>query len=279
MDDYLFKFVLDEMRLHFLQNPAIVSAWQQTLCHLISFMLLHGMPMERLDPRPDFYTENKQARNSEEALLVVLNACARLTRQASKISWPVRNAFGTWISRLQGQRMGLEPFCLNYLSFLELQNCALHIKDLYGANLEATNLMCSGNVFVNLQGSNLRGANLQAADFEGAILRGADLHGANLRGAILQEAVFQGANLRGAILQGVNSQMAVLQGADFEGAILEEAVFWGANLEGANLRGAVLRWANFEGANLRGADFEGAILEGANFKGADLKGTILEDKI
>jgi len=36
MDEYLFNFVLDEMRLHHQQNPADVAAWQQTLCNLIN---------------------------------------------------------------------------------------------------------------------------------------------------------------------------------------------------------------------------------------------------
>jgi len=82
MDEYLFNFIVDEMRL---QNSSDVGNWQQTLCHLIGFMLRHGMPMERLDPRPSFQEENRQARNAEEALLAVLNACARLTKINSKI--------------------------------------------------------------------------------------------------------------------------------------------------------------------------------------------------
>jgi hypothetical protein len=45
------------------------------------------MPMERLTPRPDFQEENRQARNAEEALLGVLNACARVTKTVSKIQW------------------------------------------------------------------------------------------------------------------------------------------------------------------------------------------------
>ncbi|MBN3927550.1 hypothetical protein, partial [Nostoc sp. NMS4] len=82
MDRYLFKFVADEMRL---QDASDVSNWQQTLCDLIGFMLRHGMPMDRLTPRLDFQEENRQARNAEEALLAVLNACARVTKTVSKI--------------------------------------------------------------------------------------------------------------------------------------------------------------------------------------------------
>ncbi|MFW5766292.1 MAG: NACHT domain-containing protein, partial [Coleofasciculus sp.] len=80
MDEYLFQFVCDEMRL---QDLSKVRDWQKTLCRLIEFMLRHGMPMEGLNPRPNFQEETRQARNAEEALLAVLNACARVTREIS----------------------------------------------------------------------------------------------------------------------------------------------------------------------------------------------------
>jgi len=244
MDEYLFNFVADEMRL---QKSSDVSNWQQTLCHLIGFMLRHGMPMERLNPRPDFQEENRQARNAEEALLAVLNACARVTKTVSKIKWYTPEAFGTWISRLQGQRIDADVFCLNCLSFLDLQGCTLILKDFYQANLE---------------GAILRGAYLEGANLERANLEGANLEEANLEGAILRGAILEGANLVRANLERANLERANLGGANLGGAILE-----GANLEGANLEGAYLEGANLEGANLVEANFEGAYLEGTILEG------------
>ncbi|MEH1905401.1 MAG: pentapeptide repeat-containing protein [Nostoc sp.] len=228
MDEYLFKFVADEIRL---QNASDVSNWQQTLCHLIAFMLRHGMPMERLNPRPDFQEENRQARNAEEAFLAVLNACARVTKTVSKIQWHTREAFGIWISRLQGQRIdfGDDVFCLNCLSFLDLQGCVLVFKDFHKANL---------------QGANLQGANLQGANLVWAYLDEANLVGTNLDEANLDEANLVGTNLGGANLQGANLE-------------------W-ANLGGANLGGANLVGANLQGANLQGANLKGTYLEGEN---------------
>ncbi|PZV19331.1 MAG: hypothetical protein DCF22_00165 [Leptolyngbya sp.] len=229
MDEYLFNFVLDEMRLHYQQNPGDVAAWQQTLCNLIGFMLWHGMPMERLNPRPDFQTENKQARNAEEALLAVLNTCARLTQELSEIEWSSETSFGSWISRLQGQRVDATVFCLKCLSFLPLQNCLLAFKDFVNANLERANL------------------------------RGAELFGANLEGASLQEANLEGANLQGANLRGAELFRAKLLGANLERANLEGASLTEANLEGASLEGASLEGASLEGANLRGTILEGKV--------------------
>ena len=259
MDQDLFKFICDEMRL---QNLEDVCNWQTTLCHLIESMLRNGMPMESLEPRPKFYLEMWQARNAEETLLAVLNACARVTEEISQIQWPDCTSFGTWISRLQGQRISIENvLAFECLSFLNLQGCILSVRDFVCANFALTNLEDTRLNFANLIGANLEGANLQ-----GANLFKANLGEASLRGANLQEANLQEANLQAASLQEANFQEANLQGANLIAANLE-----GVNLEGTNLKGTILFAANLEGANL-----EGVNLEGANLEEANLKGTILE---
>ncbi len=107
------------------------------LCRLIKFLMVNGMPMEALNPRPKFQEEMRQARNAEEALLAVLNSCARVTKEVSKIKWHSPEAFGTWISRLHEQRKSWDEnaFALECLSFLSLQKCILIHRDLCGANL------------------------------------------------------------------------------------------------------------------------------------------------
>ena len=256
MDEYLFRFICDEMRL---QNHSDVRNWQKTLCRMIEFMLVNGMPMEGLRPRHGFRVEMWQARNAEEALLVVLNACAKVTETTSQIKWPYRNSFGAWISRLQGQRVGIEnALTLECLSFLNLQDCILYVRDFIGANFALTNLANAGLSLANLTGANLEGANLEGADLERANLAGANLVGTNLART----------NLAGAIVIEANLVEANLAGANLEGASLYKT-----NLQGVNLQGAVLQWVILEGANL-----EGANLQGANFQGANLQGTILEGK-
>ena len=217
MDEYLFNFVLDEMRL---QNPDNIVNWQKTLCDLISFMLKRGMPMEKLTHLSTFQQKNIQARNAEEALLVVLNSCARLTQKLSEIKFPDKASFGTWISRLYGQRFNPEVFCLNYLSFLNLSQCVLVMRDFHYANLERANLQGA-----NLGIANLRTVNLERANLQGANLEGADLVAANLRRVNLERANLERANLEGAILEG----------ADLEGADL-----MGTDLMGANVKGTIL---------------------------------------
>ncbi|NER22760.1 MAG: pentapeptide repeat-containing protein [Symploca sp. SIO1C2] len=300
MDKYLFRFICDEIGL---QNPSNVGNWQKTLCRLIEFMLNHGMPMERLTPRPNFHEEMRQAGNAEEALLVVLNACARVTRETSVIKWPSADAFDTWISRLQGQRIGNKNvLAFDCLSFLNLQGCILDIRDFYQANFAHSNLqwaylrgVCLRGVYLrgaNLQGANLQetnlqwvnlqGVNLQGTNFQKAYLKGVDLQGVNLQDANLQDVNLQEANLQEASLQNVNLgeanlQWAKLQETNLQGADLQWAKLQGANLQEANLQGADLQWANLQGVNLQGANLQEANLQWANFQGANLQEANLQD--
>jgi uncharacterized protein YjbI with pentapeptide repeats len=269
MDEYLFKFVADEMRL---QNASDVGNWQQTLCHLIGFMLRHGMPMERLTPRPDFQEENRQARNGEEALLAVLNACARVTKIVSKIQWHTPEAFGIWISRLQGQRIDTDVFCLDCLSFLDLQGCVLVYKDFYQANLEGANLEEANLGGANLERANLGGANLEQANLEGGNLVRANLVRANLLEANLERVNLERTSLVEANLVEANLERANLERANLERANLERANLERANLEQANLQGANLERANLERANLEQANLQGANIKGANLHGTNIKG-------
>jgi uncharacterized protein YjbI with pentapeptide repeats len=286
MDQYVFDFIQDEVRL---QAPSEVGNWQQTFCGLIGFMLHHGMPMERLNPRPDFQEENRQALNAEDSLLAILGTFSRLTKQISKISFPSDDAFGALLARLRGQRTdGSNPMSFHSLNYLDLSNCVLVLRDFegsnfYGANLEGANLYRANLEGANLEGANLVGANPYRANLEDANLERANLEDANLKDANLERANLKDANLERVDLKDANLERANLEGANLyranlERANLEGANLYRANLEGANLEGAILFRANLEGANLYGADLEGADLEGANLFRANLKNTILENR-
>ncbi|MDY6940090.1 MAG: pentapeptide repeat-containing protein [Cyanobacteriota bacterium] len=289
LDRDIFAFVESEIQLQIFDR---VSQWQQTFCGAIEFMLDRGMPMELLDPRPSYYEESRLARNAEEALLAILNLCARFTQTLSQIQWPSPEVFGAWMSRLKSQRTGSHrDILLECLSFLNLQNCALPLENLYEANFFASNLQRA-----NLQEVDLRDANLQRVDLRDASLQRANLQRVNLQRANLQranlqrvnllEANLQDANLRSVDLHGANLQQGNLRGTDLRGADLRETILLGANfrgsilrganLRGADLRGAILRGANLRGANLQGANLLGAILLGVNLQRVSLRGAILE---
>ncbi|MEQ9237558.1 pentapeptide repeat-containing protein [Coleofasciculus sp. E2-BRE-01] len=249
MDEYLFQFVCDEMRL---QDLSEVRDWQKTLCRLIEFMLLHGMPMEGLNPRPNFQEEMRQARNAEEALLAVLNACARATREISDINWLLPGSFAIWISRLQLNRLSLENvLATKCLSFLNLNKCFLFYTQLFEADFHNTSLKIAV----------LWGATIHKVNFYKTTLEKADLEGANLQQVNLSEANLQNAHLSKANLQQVNLSGANLSRVNFEKATLREV-----NLSGANLHNAILDGVIFSEVNLNGANLQGTILEGRDIK-------------
>ncbi|MCP4698944.1 MAG: hypothetical protein GY862_19130 [Gammaproteobacteria bacterium] len=252
VDEDLMAFILDEIAIP--EYATKVSAWQECLTGLLQHAIEFGMPMEKLDPRPPYQAEMQQARNAEEALLVVMHGCLRKLN-GTKISCRPRLVseqwdnylFRNWLLRLQGQRSADEA--------------VVFAKNLAWLDLRQVNLV----VGVNLEWANLEGANLVEANLAGAILVRAILIK-----AYLEEANLVGANLAGAFLMGANLVRANLAGANLAGAILD-----GANLAGANLAGANLARADFNEADLAGATLLGTCLEEADLAGADLTGANL----
>lgn len=168
MNQYLFEWICNEIYLKYQKDVDTIISLQSTFSDLISFVLKYGMPMEKLVPRLDFHEENRQAINAEEALLAILNACARSTQIMSNITWETPEMFGAWLARLQGQRTSLENTeTLQYLSLLNLKNCVLDFRDFYRACLDRA---C-------LDGARLNGTRLDKANLNGASLDGAHLVG------------------------------------------------------------------------------------------------------
>jgi uncharacterized protein YjbI with pentapeptide repeats len=266
---YLHDFLLNEMKL---KTPYELARWQDWLASLFSYMLKNGMPMEQL-AIVTFKEVMFQSRNAEEALLVALNSCGRVTSKAISIKQPDPIAFGAWFRRIQGQRKGPEPaLAARCLSFLYLAKADLGVSDFFNADLMSANLQA---VSANL--SCFGDANLNNIDMENAVLYRAILVGANLERANLKGADLARANLERADLARANLERANLVRANLEDANLVGTNLVGANLEKANLVGANLVGANLVGANLVGANLEGANLEDANLEDANLEDANLED--
>ncbi|OQW64111.1 MAG: hypothetical protein BVN29_14120 [Nitrospira sp. ST-bin5] len=239
---YLHVFLLNEMKL---RSASQLPPWQERLAKLFGYMLRHGMPMEQLQ-HGSFKDVLFQVRNAEEALLVALNACARVSKQTSTIEVPDPTAFGSWFKRIQGQRTGPDSVLgTDCLSFLALNDAFLDIGDFYGANLQRTKLQGSRARFACFSRANLSNSDLRESILIGANLEGTDLRGANLKGARLQRANLKRANLEDANLEGADLREANLEDANFEGADLKDA-----NLRGANLKKARLERARLEGTHI-----------------------------
>lgn len=249
LSPYIHNFLLNEIVLLSKEEAA---KWQSHLARLFSYMMRHGMPMERLQ-LPTFQDALFQSRNAEEALLAALNACARVTKQVSQVEFPSANSFSAWHKRIQGQRAGqsfpLVTYCMSWLSLDSAINYA------------------SDFVMANLSNSELNSAWLTMSSLAKGEFVAAKLKRAILLGAYCRETNFSDADMREAELM-----EARLTQAKFVGTDLSRATLTRANLEGANLEGANLEEANLEGANLTKANFKGAKIDKANFKGATLDG-------
>lgn len=255
--DYdMVKFLDNEIRIQFKDTPQKIEQSQQTIIKLINHILREGMPFEEIAPRPSYQSEWEQSINAEKALLVLLGIIANVTDTVSKIKWPNFTSFGDWISKLIGQRTGPEVFIIHFLNHLDLENCILHIRDLFRANLKKSILVGAG--------------------LDLAILRQADLKKADLRNATLYDAQLQEAELEKANLKNCTLEKANFERADLSGANLAEARLEGANLSGAKLTGADLSNSSLIGAKLTDADLTDAILVNANMKGAILTNAALE---
>jgi uncharacterized protein YjbI with pentapeptide repeats len=281
VNEDLLHFIRDEVRLRRID----AKEWQACLCRLLDWDLRHGMSVQQVLLSQDITLRigEQQARNAEEALIAVINACARATEECSNLRWPTRISAGELILRIRGQREDINSSHsgLGCLGFMDFSGQTLIVQDLVNAELVHANLRRANLRGSNLQGANLRGANLEDVSLQDANLRGADLQhtnlqhanlrGANLRRANLEDADLRGANLQLAPLQFANLQGANLQGANLVGANLQHADLWIAKLQGANLQDANLSGANLDEANLQGADLQGADLQDANLRGANLQ--------
>jgi uncharacterized protein YjbI with pentapeptide repeats len=207
---YLHNFLLNETHI---RDRDEMIRWQAKLAQLFSFVLRHSLPIEQMQLsafREIFF----RIRNSEEALLVLLNACARNTRTISMVEHSDPTAFGAWFKRIQGQRVSAESgLAARCLSFLNLEGVFLDIADLYYANLEGSNLSnvaahlaCFGGA--NFRGSNISGsrlwkANLANADFSGAKMLDANLNEADLTHSKIDPSQVGKFRMAGALLRGI----------------------------------------------------------------------------
>jgi uncharacterized protein YjbI with pentapeptide repeats len=196
---YLHTFLLNEITLLPLEEA---TRRQKTLEKLFNYLLKNGLPMEQLNPG-SFKQALFQSRNSEEALLVIVNGLARSTRILAKISQDDATIFGTWFRRIQGQRSGPEGTLVNKcMSYLDLNGAVLDICDLYAANLQESNLSGAHLHFSILIQANFRGAKLTGALLYGTQCRRADFTNADLSECDLTKSELSLADFTDAVLNG-----------------------------------------------------------------------------
>ncbi|WP_085052565.1 pentapeptide repeat-containing protein, partial [Candidatus Magnetominusculus xianensis] len=254
LDIYIFNFIKGELALY---DSKTLEMWQNELIYLLGVALKNGFFVKDFNSANNTIDLISQLRNAEEALLVIMNSCAIMTKKISKVDWPSKFSLGGLLSRLQPRKYSHE-FILSKkcLSYLDISGCILQ---------------SIGLSFADLRHSNLIGSDFYMSDFSGASLSGASLSGASLSGANFSLANLEEASLSGANFSLANLERANLEEANLFGANLKRTNLFGANLKRTNLSGANFSLANLERANLFGANLERASLSGANFSLANLE--------
>ena len=246
IDEYLFNFVCHEISLH---KKKYVKEWQKTLCHLIPFMLCQGMPMEQINPRPSYKEELHRSKNTETALLIVLNACARYTLELSKLDKQIDNfdfLFKSWIARiLAEQKISGNTLILDCLTFMDFQKYDFSEIDLSWTNFKHSDLRKA-----NFRGAYIRGMLIGDARIDQADFRDTSI---SVRGDI--EADLYRNELCKHIIDYDKIQTIKFKSKNLSDLIFDNADFVYSSFE----------WANFSDANFYGADFTGANFEKATF--------------
>ena len=274
IDDYLFRFIKDEVARHDLGST---QDWQENFAELLGIVVSEGSPMEQVG-LANFPAMLRHSRNAEEALLVIHYACALRTKSVLNINWGQKANFGAWLKRIQGQRKSAENSVrvLASSGYLNLSKQHLDVTDFWRGTFDNTNFDGS-----DINKASFGSASLIDASFYEAKLFDIDFQHATLLGVNFKMAQLENARFRKSKLVKANFTQANLNGANFTEADRTEANLQMAKLKNAHLKKADLSGAHFEGADLQGANLEKAKLEGTNFKGANLrdanlKGTTLE---
>jgi uncharacterized protein YjbI with pentapeptide repeats len=235
----LLPYLRKEVALRDADDPGLARRWQLALIELIEQVLREGSPCEEIRPPLRFIDMCSWARNAEEALLVLLSCCSDTTEEISKIDWPERTSFGSWIRRLRDQPddgLARRTIVGMSLTRLDLSNLALGSAELLHTNLahsvlSQANLDCANLAYTNLAHANLAHANLDYANLTFTILDSvnlahASLGYANLAHAALDYANLTHTNLTHANLDYVSLTYTHLDHADMTSAILVDTHFY-----------------------------------------------------
>jgi len=280
LDPYLMRFFENEVALlPEAERERIAASAQEVLTAAVMFEL----PVERLEPRPDYPDETVMIENAGIMALAFLSATGRAQGAPRFLHTIEGDDLGHWLRRVVGPSVSQYRPALHCLSHLKIINAEFRNLDLWGADFSRSELRDARFDHAMFDNANFDGCALEKATFDGAVARGASFEErANLTGATMQDANFTEAAMSGAILDRITSldtsfrdarlQRASLHGAELRGCTLDRCFLDGADLTEATITGWVTG-ASFAGAVFTGADLSRATFADCGFEGAIFGGT------
>lgn len=281
LDAYLMRFFESEVALLTDGDRERIASSAQKI---LDNALMYELPVERLEPRPDYPDETIVIENAGIIALAFLSAAGR-AQAVPRLLYQIDSGddLGHWIRRVVGPTLSQFRPALRCLSYLSIVNADFRNLDLWNADFSHSELREARFDHATIENANFDGCTLKKATFDGTVARGASFEEkANLTGARMQDANFTEAEMPGAILDGMwcldssfrdaRLQRASLRRAELLGCTLDRCSLEGADLTEATMTGWVTG-ASFAGVVFTGADLGRATFADCNFEGAVFGGT------
>lgn len=187
MDMYLGDFIRREMTLRLEEASAI----QESLADLYRALLVRGWPMNCFSSLR-FKQQQNWARNAEVALFACINASARATQLRTKIEWLSPTTFAEALKRMQGARVAFaDDLIQSCLSYLDLDQCQLHMVDLMKADLSNSSFRDAQLIFSVGVGAKLNNTDFRSAIIFGCNLIDTEINNANFDQALITDSAFE----------------------------------------------------------------------------------------
>ncbi|HGY9595137.1 TPA: pentapeptide repeat-containing protein [Vibrio campbellii] len=287
LDEYIVEFLSNEISA---QKESTQRNWQKMMQRLLDFCAEKNLPMDEIGGL-NYKEMLTYSANSQEAMLVVHNLCAKKTRIKDKLIISNQNII-SWISNLQylgQQEASLAPSSCSYLDLsygyyesesincFNLSNCLLN---------ECSFIHCTFPDF-NLDGSDLSNTEfahcyLEDACFNYAILNGSKFERSYLNGASFSFTNIDDSNFFKCDITYCDFEYAVIDMCDFSSAEGDAVEFGFSKIEDTKLSNAritdsvfvesQITNSSFENTNLSRCNFTHSVLNGVSFKNANLDG-------
>jgi hypothetical protein len=202
LTSYLIPFITNELAL---RELSYVRKMQVCFANLFSLVLNQEMPIEQLG-YPQFSAQLYLSGNCEEALLVCMALCAKITKRISPVKFSGSIAFNIWYNRVHGQRFSIDTSLVaNHLYYLDFSKMNLSFLNLFGANISHSIFRGANLFFLNLAYSDVYNADFTEAtayniNLTHSKMSGCTFEDTSMSAAILDETSFRNCNLTNCVL-------------------------------------------------------------------------------
>jgi len=199
------------------------AQWQKIICQLIGYVVKEGMPFRKYRPET-FREEQRMARNSEIALLVLHSACAWVTRDVVKIEWGEEDAASEWFKWLHGGGETKAYLVNKHLNHLNLKGCCFRFNDFTYANFTGAYLVNSNTLNLNFFMTAFDVSDLSNADFCDSLFGYTIVHKVRFNNTILNNSTFDNVFMEAVDLNNAQHNGARFRNVSFRGSKLPKSI-------------------------------------------------------